>query len=139
MYKPDIIRASRYAHLYTVQGFLREVKDICNIQVYLTTVNKKREFNMEHISVDPDEIRKKEFEQNKAIYRLLQFVDQRMRMTEELMEKAKVYYDFLMLTPLKNYIPPCTKVEGKSFNQFENEFILYYRMVRGIEKAHDEM
>lgn len=91
------------------------------------------------ILVDLDDIRKREFEQNKSIYRVLQFVDQHMRMIEDLMNQCRAYYDFLMTTPLKNYISPCTKVEGKSFNQIENEFLLYYRMVRGVEKAHDEM
>lgn len=49
MYKPDVIRASRYAHLFTVEGFLRQVKDICNVQMYLSTINRKREFTMPHI------------------------------------------------------------------------------------------
>lgn len=89
--------------------------------------------------MDVDEVRKKEFEQNKSIYRLLQLVDNHVSLTEELMAKCRAYYDFLMTTPLKNYISPCTKVEGKSFNQMENEFILYYRMVRGGEKVHEEM
>lgn len=139
MYKPDVIRASRYAHLYTVEGFLRQVKDICNLQMYLTTLNRKREFTMDPISVDVNEIRKKEFEQNKAIYRLLQITDQHTKMIEGMMEQARIYYDFLMKTPLKNYISPCTKVEGKPFNQLENEFQLYYRMVRGVEKVHEDM
>lgn len=94
---------------------------------------------MEFILVDVDDIRKKEFEQNKSIHRLLQIVDNHMSMIGELMHKCRAYYDFLMTTPLKNYISPCTKLEGKSFHQIENEFILYYRMVRGVEKVHDEM
>lgn len=94
-----------------------------------------------HISftADVDEIRKKEFEQTKSIYRLLNMVDTHMDMTDDLIAKGKTYYDFLMTTPLKNYISPCTKVEGKSFHQMENEFMLYYRMVRGLEKSHEEM
>lgn len=86
-----------------------------------------------------EDIRKKEFEQNKSIYRLLQFVDHEMQMTEDLMAKIKIYYNFLMTCPLKNYISPCIKVEGKTFTQLENEFLLYYRMVRGGEKTHEEM
>lgn len=49
MYKPDVIRASRNAHLFTVQGFLKEVKDICNLEMYLSTTNRKREFTMTHV------------------------------------------------------------------------------------------
>lgn len=139
MYKPDVIRASRYAHLYTVEGFLQQVKDVCNLQMYLATINRKREFTMTHIPVGIDDVRKRELDQNKSIYRMLKFVDVHFEMIEDLMAKARAYYDFLMTTPLKNFISPCTKVEGKSFNQFENEFVLYYRMVRGLEKAHEEM
>lgn len=134
-----MIRASRYAHLYTVEGFLKQVKDICNLQSHLGQLDKKREFTMSHISVNPDEVRKREFEQNKSIYRILQTVDKHFEQTEDLMLKCKAYYDFLMSTPLKNFIPPCTKVDGKTFKQFENEFLLYYRMVRGAEKAYEDM
>lgn len=61
MYKPDVIRASRYAHLYTVQGFLRQVKDICNLQMYLSTINRKREFTMAHIAGETDVVKKSRF------------------------------------------------------------------------------
>lgn len=107
--------------------------------MYLSTTNRKRDFTMAHIPVDIDEVRKKEFEQNKSIYRLLQICDQHMNITDDLMAKCRIYYEFLLTTPLKNYISPCIKVDGKSFNQMENEFLLYYRMIRGVEKAHDEM
>lgn len=86
-----------------------------------------------------DDIRKREFEQNKSIYRLLQFVDHEMQLTQDILDKVKIYYNFLMTAPLKAYISPCTKLEGRTFNEIENEFLLYYRMVRGGEKAHDEM
>lgn len=92
-----------------------------------------------YFSVLPDEIRKREYEQNMSVYRLLKVVDQHFDMIQDLQHKCRTYYDFLMSTPLKGFIPPCTKIEGKNYQQFENEFLLYYRMVRGAEKMHDEM
>lgn len=91
------------------------------------------------ISVDVEETRRKEFDENHSIYRILKMVDITMEMTEELILKCKTYYNFLMTTPLKNYIQPCYKLEGKTFSQMEGEFLLYYRMIRGVEKVHEEM
>lgn len=139
MYQPEILRASRSAHLYTVPGFLGYFKDICTLQVYLSNLNKKQEFPNEQILVDVDELRKKENEQNKSTYRQLQIVDNDFEIIKEMMQKCRNYYNFLMNTPLKNHIPPGTKIDGRSFNEIENEFMLYYRMVRGVEKAHDVM
>lgn len=89
--------------------------------------------------MDVEELRKKEFDQSQSIYRLLRLVTNEMERTEEMMVKTKAYYNFLMSTPLKNYIQPCIKIEGKTFSQMESEFLLYYRMIRGVEKAHEEM
>lgn len=86
-----------------------------------------------------EEVRRREFDQNHEIFRILQMVDRNMEVTDELMLKCRAYYNFLMTTPLKNYIQPCYKLDGKTFTQVESEFLLYYRMIRGVEKVHEEM
>lgn len=89
--------------------------------------------------VDMEEIKRKEQERADAILTVFRTMDGDLEIIDSLMERCKVYYDFLMTCPLKNYISNALKVDGKTFTAMENEYLLYYRMIKGTDHVFETM
>lgn len=89
--------------------------------------------------MDVLDLKKQEVEQNNGIIGVGNQIEKLARDVDTVIDKCRVYYDFLMNTPLKNFIPPNITLNGKLYSNLENEFLLFYRMVKGSDKLCERM
>lgn len=51
--------------------------------------------------------------------------------TQQVIEKGRVYYNFVLANPLRKYVPPKKLFNGRNYREYENEYLMYYRMIHG--------
>jgi len=51
--------------------------------------------------------------------------------TASLLRESNDLYNYAVTNPLKKFVPPTRKFDGKTYIEFESEFMLYYRMISG--------
>lgn len=50
--------------------------------------------------------------------------------TKYLLSDTNSLYKYFLINPLRKFVPPSQKFEGKSFKEYESDFNLYYRMLK---------
>ncbi|KXJ83175.1 hypothetical protein RP20_CCG008415 [Aedes albopictus] len=51
--------------------------------------------------------------------------------TQQVIEKGRVYYNFVVANPLRRYVPPKKLFNGRNYREYESEYLMYYRMIHG--------
>lgn len=77
-----------------------------------------------------DEFKMRRENNRQTILQLLDQVTHRNSSTKSLMREFQLLYNYSVHNPLKSYIPKDKKFNSKSFKSYENDFNLYYRMIK---------
>lgn len=77
-----------------------------------------------------DELTKKLKVNRESICELMDEITKTNVKTKSLLRQNHVLYQYCLKNPLKNFIPSSKKFDGKSFKAYENEFNLYYGMLK---------
>ncbi|XP_062550929.1 augmin complex subunit dgt5 [Armigeres subalbatus] len=51
--------------------------------------------------------------------------------TQQVVEKGRVYYNFVLANPLRKYVPSKKLFNGRNYREYESEYLMYYRMIHG--------
>jgi hypothetical protein len=78
----------------------------------ITDLKKQRDLNREAISELLDEISKTNVR------------------TKSCLRELEVLYQYLLTNPLKKFVPSSKKFDGKTYKEYENDFSLYYKMIK---------
>uniref|UniRef100_A0A182WKW1 Uncharacterized protein n=1 Tax=Anopheles minimus TaxID=112268 RepID=A0A182WKW1_9DIPT len=66
------------------------------------------------------------------ICELLDKIETLTNSSRQMMEKIRMYYNFVLANNMRKYVP-CTKLfNGRNFREYENEYLMYYRMIYGF-------
>lgn len=65
-----------------------------------------------------------------SVAQLLDLICQLNVGTKSLLREFNLLYEYSLQNPFKKYIPTSIKIDNKSFKLYENDFNLYYRMIK---------
>lgn len=139
-------------HLLSAKGLIREIRnatmfhttlnEICNdIQfdkVMITegnlinciyTINCFK-FYFSSILVDVNELNRKFSDQREILRELIDQINIVNDLTKDSFNKAFSYFKFITQNPLRKYVPSSVKFDGCNYQTLENEFLLYYRILK---------
>ncbi|XP_055609089.1 augmin complex subunit dgt5 [Uranotaenia lowii] len=51
--------------------------------------------------------------------------------TKQTIAKSRIYYNFVLANALRKYVPPNKLFNGRNYREYENEYLMYYRMING--------
>ncbi|XP_058463709.1 augmin complex subunit dgt5 [Malaya genurostris] len=51
--------------------------------------------------------------------------------TRQVIRKSRNYYSFVLANALRKYVPPNKLFNGRNYREYENEYMMYYRMING--------
>ncbi|XP_053665511.1 augmin complex subunit dgt5 [Anopheles marshallii] len=66
------------------------------------------------------------------ICELLDIIETLTNSSQQTMEKVRTYYNFALANNMRKYVPPTKLFNGRNFREYENEYLLYYRMINGF-------
>ncbi|XP_053676529.1 augmin complex subunit dgt5 [Anopheles nili] len=66
------------------------------------------------------------------ICEMLDKIDAITSCTRQMLERARTYYNFVLANNLRKYVPATKLFNGRSFQEYENEYLMYYRMIYGF-------
>ncbi|KFB42721.1 AGAP005732-PA-like protein [Anopheles sinensis] len=66
------------------------------------------------------------------ICELLDEIETLSNSTRHILGKSRVYYNFTLANNLRKYVPPTKLFNGRSFREYESEYLMYYRMINGF-------
>ncbi|XP_052861293.1 augmin complex subunit dgt5 [Anopheles cruzii] len=52
--------------------------------------------------------------------------------TRQVLDKTRVQYNFNVANSLRKYVPAMRLFNGRSYREYENEYLMYYRMINGV-------
>ncbi|XP_058067116.1 augmin complex subunit dgt5 [Anopheles bellator] len=52
--------------------------------------------------------------------------------TRQVLDKTRVQYNFAVANSLRKYVPAMRLFNGRSYREYENEYLMYYRMINGV-------
>lgn len=76
------------------------------------------------------EVINKHAENRKEILEIFDNITVKFVSVKSLLSNANQIYKFALNNPLKKFIDPLQKYENKSYIEYENEFMLYYKMIK---------
>uniref|UniRef100_A0A182MIX1 STAT transcription factor protein interaction domain-containing protein n=1 Tax=Anopheles culicifacies TaxID=139723 RepID=A0A182MIX1_9DIPT len=66
------------------------------------------------------------------ICELLDKIDTLTNSSRQMMEKVRTYYNFVFANNMRKYVPSTKLFNGRNFREYENEYLMYYRMIYGF-------
>uniref|UniRef100_A0A182K510 Uncharacterized protein n=1 Tax=Anopheles christyi TaxID=43041 RepID=A0A182K510_9DIPT len=66
------------------------------------------------------------------ICELLDNIETLTNSSRQTMEKVRLYYSFTLANNLRKYVPATKLFNGRNFREYENEYLMYYRMIYGF-------
>lgn len=81
--------------------------------------------------VNESELIAKNSENYERISELLDIIPSLHGTTTRILENVDNYFEYLLNNPLRKYVPPSKLFNGKTYKEYENEYTLYYRMLKG--------
>ncbi|XP_017002726.2 augmin complex subunit dgt5 [Drosophila takahashii] len=115
-------------YLLTPFGALQEVRKRILWASSIAAHTSDVKSNLQPLIVDPHDLRLKASRQHEEIDQLLDNLMAIGVKTQRQLEKAERIYQFLLKNPLSRFVPPGKRYNNASFEDYENEFNLYYRM-----------
>ncbi|KAH8348588.1 hypothetical protein KR084_008826 [Drosophila pseudotakahashii] len=115
-------------YLLTPFGALQEVRKRILWASSIAAHTSDLKLNLQPLIVDPHDLRLKASRQHEEIDQLLDNLMAIGVRTQLQLEKAERIYRFLLKNPLSRFVPPDKRYNNASFEDYENEFNLYYRM-----------
>uniref|UniRef100_A0A182PPD7 Uncharacterized protein n=1 Tax=Anopheles epiroticus TaxID=199890 RepID=A0A182PPD7_9DIPT len=69
---------------------------------------------------------------HRKICELLGSIETLTNGSRQTLEKVRMYYNFALANNLRKYVPATKLLNGRVFREYENEFLMYYRMIYGF-------
>uniref|UniRef100_A0A182RAA0 Uncharacterized protein n=1 Tax=Anopheles funestus TaxID=62324 RepID=A0A182RAA0_ANOFN len=66
------------------------------------------------------------------ICELLDKIETLTNNSRQTMDKVRLYYNFALANNMKKYVPSTKLFNGRNFREYENEYLMYYRMIYGF-------
>lgn len=118
--------------------------DVSNINRCLQSVKRNFEINRRllpilsmiepKVEVPPelsiDDLKTQRDLNREAICELLDEISKTNVQTKSFLREMEVLYQYLLANPLKKFVPSSRKFDGKTYKEYENDFNLYYKMIK---------
>lgn len=116
--------------LLTLHGLLEEMKKNFELMKDLSAVAKDVETNQSlSIDINSDALKEQSRSNNEAINEFIDKISRINVSTKGLLRKTRKHLDFSMKNPLRKFIPATKKFNGRTYIDYEAEFMVYYRMI----------
>ncbi|XP_315747.4 augmin complex subunit dgt5 [Anopheles gambiae] len=66
------------------------------------------------------------------ICELLDKIETLTNSSRQTMDRVRLYYNFALANNLRKFVPPTKLFNGRSYREYENEYLMYYRMIYGF-------
>lgn len=114
----------------TLHGLLEEMKKNFEIMKKLSAVTTDVEINQSlSIDLNTTELKEQSRSNNEAINEFIDKISRINVSTQGLLRKTRKYLNFAMKNPLRKFIPADKKFNGRTYIDYEAEFMVYYRMI----------
>ncbi|EDS25638.1 conserved hypothetical protein [Culex quinquefasciatus] len=110
---------------------LREARNLQKFDDHIKSFASDTKPELDTASVDGDLYRRLWAANHERICEQLDEIDAISGNTRQIIEKSRVYYDFVLANPLRKYVPPKKLFNGRNYREYESEYLMYYRMING--------
>jgi hypothetical protein len=83
--------------------------------------------------VNKSKLKRLDTENSETITELLDQIDVITINCNRTIAIVQKYYDFLVTNPLRNYVPLSKLFNGRTYREYEAEYMMYYRILRGAQ------
>lgn len=110
---------------------LQEVKNLIKFDEFIKTCMRDVKPEMDTVVVDDAYYKQLWKANHEKICEQLDEIDAVSSNTEQVIEKSRAYYKFVLANALRKYVPPKKLFNGRNYREYENEYLMYYRMING--------
>uniref|UniRef100_A0A8D8BZ65 (northern house mosquito) hypothetical protein n=1 Tax=Culex pipiens TaxID=7175 RepID=A0A8D8BZ65_CULPI len=110
---------------------LREARNLQKFDDHIKSFASDTKPELDTAAVDGDLYRRLWAANHERICEQLDEIDAISGNTRQIIEKSRVYYDFVLANPLRKYVPPKKLFNGRNYREYESEYLMYYRMING--------
>jgi hypothetical protein len=118
-------------HALTINGALQELKKLCAWDHELRKYMKDVHYDFDVCEVNKSKLKRLDVENNEAITELLDQIGQITITSGQTIDRLRKYYNFLVTNPLRNYVPLSKLFNGRTYREYEAEYMMYYRILKG--------
>uniref|UniRef100_A0A182ST06 Uncharacterized protein n=1 Tax=Anopheles maculatus TaxID=74869 RepID=A0A182ST06_9DIPT len=83
-------------------------------------------------SIEHEQLEQRWKNNHGKICELLDKIETLSNSSRQTMEKVRLYYNFSLANNMRKYVPTTKLFNGRSFREYENEYLMYYRMIYGF-------
>lgn len=118
------------AHMLTLNGFLHNVKMRLKLGKEISSISIEMEPKVQLGSeVNIDDLKQQQITNQEVIQERLDSITKINVNCKKLLREAYLISQFAIKNPLRKFVPPTKKFDGRAYTQWESEFMMYYRML----------
>lgn len=110
---------------------IREVRNLLKFDEHIKSFTHDTKPELDTVSVDGERYRQLWAANHERICEQLDEIDAISGNTRQIIEKSRIYYNFVLANPLRKYVPPKKLFNGRNYREYEGEYLMYYRMING--------
>uniref|UniRef100_A0A1Q3FX32 Uncharacterized protein n=1 Tax=Culex tarsalis TaxID=7177 RepID=A0A1Q3FX32_CULTA len=129
--EPNPILSLLPACFSSAEQSLREVRNLLKFDDHIKSFAADTKPELDTVCVDGDLYRQLWAANHERICEQLDEIDAISGNTRQIIEKSRVYYNFVRANPLRKYVPPKKLFNGRNYREYESEYLMYYRMING--------
>ncbi|XP_053688265.1 augmin complex subunit dgt5 [Sabethes cyaneus] len=110
---------------------LQAVKAIIKLDDLVKSFQQDIRPELDTVTVDDDQYRQLWQANHEKICEYLDETEALLGNAQQVIEKSRTYYNFVLANALRKYVPPEKLFNGRNYREYENEYMMYYRMING--------
>lgn len=124
-------------HTLTIRAFLDELKTLVDWhrQQELLHRDNKVDNNL-LIRVDADKFNQMKRQQMEKLTEILDGTGNVQKVTADILRRLQIYMKFLIDNPLQKFVRKSRVFNGRSYQEYETEFMMYYNMVMAFKNEN---